>query len=279
MRYSFVILLLTTALVGCGDEYYGVNGNGNGGSYALETEPSLSPDRAYIYYISSDTAYDRYNGIFRTSVASPIREKIFHGEGYHSPTIGFDNNTVAYLESGQIRYFRISDMTGWQSNFTDVFESIIFIHDSILLANRHDTLWQVQESEELLFRFPHRGWDPTLVTKDTFVCFAGEDLTYHIIKHNVYSTRPETLHTITTSGRPRWPTYDPQSGRLAYCIEMPGERRIYSAEDTPIFIDSSSFSKPYILNWNLIIFTGPDGRFYQSDFYGTKSVPFIFVGD
>jgi len=31
-----------------------------------------------------------------------------------------------------------------------------------------------------------------------------------------------------------------------------------------------------MLDFNLLIFSGPDGRFYETDFVGTVAVPFIY---
>lgn len=263
----------------CGDEYYDINGHTGPGLYSIETEPSLSPDRNYLYYISNDTTSSLYRGIYRASVETPVREKILHGLNYHSPTISLDNNTIAYLDSGKINYYRMSDMAKWTSAVADSFESILFVSDSVILANRNDSLFLVDEAEKAS-AFWIIGWDPTLVSRDTFVYFVGTDSAYHIVKNNLYNIHPETLFTVATTAWPRWPSFDPESNHLAFEIERFHQKFIYSAEvaaDTFIFIDSSEYSKPYILNHNLIIFTGPDGRFYQSDFYGTKSVPFIYV--
>ncbi|UCD93387.1 MAG: hypothetical protein JSU69_06320 [Candidatus Zixiibacteriota bacterium] len=281
MRYSLAALILIAVLLGCGDEYYGPTGSGGGnhGPYPVETEPSLSPDLNYIYYVSTDTAHNLYSGIYRASVGQPKREKIFAGAGLHSPSVGFDNNTVAYIDSGRIKYYRMSDMSGWPSNVTDSFGSIFYLSNDpldILIGQRNDSIFLVTESEGAV-PFIARGWDPTFVFKDTFVYLTGEDSIYHIIKSNIYNLSPDTLFTLITNAWPHWPSLERNSGWVGYSLAWYYQRFIYAAKDTFHFVDSSDYLKPLMLRYNMIIYTGPDGRFYQSNFYGTKSVPFIYV--
>jgi hypothetical protein len=282
LRRSLAVLIMISVFLACGDEHYGTSGgggDGDSGPYPIETEPSLSPDLNYIYYISTDTTANLYSGICRAAVSVPKREKIFPGENLHSPTLGFDNNTVAYLDSGLIRYYRMSDMANWSSNVTDSFSSIFYLTDDpkdILIGYRHDSIFLVTESQGAqLFISP--GWDPTYVIKDTFVYFTGEDTIYHIVKSNVYNLYPDTLFTVMTEASPHWPSFERKSGWAGYCLAWHHQKFIYAAKDTFYFVDSSDYLKPLVLRYNIIIYTGPDGRFYRSDFYGTKPVPFIYV--
>jgi hypothetical protein len=43
------------------------------------------------------------------------------------------------------------------------------------------------------------------------------------------------------------------------------------------FINYSDYTKPLILDFDRIIYSGPDGRFYQSNFDGTRTFPFTYV--
>jgi hypothetical protein len=280
---GIILAALLATVSGCGDEEYGVSRNGDShiSFFVIETQPSLSPDGEYVYYIANDTAQFKYSGVYRARVTMPLREKIYHGFSFRSPSIAFDNNTIAYLDSDKIRYYRISDMRQWASGITDGFESIVFINDGSLVAHRNDSLFLIDESSDSsIFILP--GWDPTLVARDTFVYFSRsiEDSTYHIVRYSFGTDSPETLLTLTTAARPRWPTLDIASGHMAYGLEFFDQKFIYTTEiggDSSIFIDSTEYLKPYILNYNLLIYTGPDGRFYQSGFYGGKGVPFIYV--
>jgi hypothetical protein len=272
------IVLLTT--LGCGDEYYGTNNNANRGPYPVESEPSLSPDNKYIYYVSDDTASNGYGGIYRAAVADPVRERILAGSNLHSPVMGSDNETLAYLDKGKINYFVLPGSVSPLSGISDSFESIMFLDESIIIGQRHDSLFAVDEFHGTS-TFALSGWDPTSVAKDTFVCIVQDTgKIYYIVELNKYNVSPDTLFTLKTNARPRWPSFHRKSGRLAFGLEFTDQRFIYSAEafkDSSHFIDSTDFIKPYILNFDCIIFTGPDGRFYRSDFNGTKSVPFIHI--
>lgn len=284
-RFLFFILAISVLIIACEDEYYGPTGdNGeNRSSGFIETDVSLSPDREYIYFSVRDTIYDFYSGIFRARVNQPVREKIHDGRNYWSPTINFDNNILAYLFEGRIHYYDIAEDTLINSGIIGEFESILYVNQDVLIAGRNDSLFLTDEVDSS-YQYLRSGWDPTLVAADTFLFFASLDnFTFHILKDNLEESNPETLFTIRTAAFPHWPTLHPASGHLAYGIELYDQRFIYSGVvgESPnpgeelTFIDSSNHSKPYILNENLIVYSGPDGSLYQTDFEGIKSVPFI----
>ncbi len=288
-RFLLFSLILLILIIACEDEYYGPTGNNGDGPSAnfIETDVSLSPDREYIYFSVRDTIFGLYSGIYKARVTLPVREKIYHGEDYESPTINFDNNILAYLFEGRIHYYDIAQDTMKNSGIVGQFESILYVNLDVLLAARDDSIFLTNE-EDSSYQYLRDGRDPTLVAADTFLFIASLDnYTFHILKDNLEEVNPETLYTIRTGAFPHWPTLHPNSGHLAFGIELYDQKFIYSgvAGESPLpgqtltFIDSSGYSKPYILNYNQIVFTGPDGSLYQSDFEGTKSVPFIHAED
>nr|MBN2277449.1 hypothetical protein [candidate division Zixibacteria bacterium] len=277
MNLRIAGLILMALLLSCGDEHYGTNNDDDDYIYPIESEPSLSPDHNYIYYISTDTNYTQFTGIYRASIGAPIREPVLMGEGLHSPTIGSDNNTLAYLDSSRIMFYRISNASSWPSEITRDFESIVLMDTSLILAQNNDSLFMVLGNEMQYFG---PGWDPTIVTRDTFIYFVGNDSTYHIIKNNIFNILPETLFTYITKAWLHWPSLHQASGRLALDLGWHFQDYIYSAEsgETSVtYIDSSEYSKPLIISFDQIIFTGPDGRFYVSPFNGAYSVPYVYV--
>ena len=288
-RFLLFSLLLLILIIACEDEYYGpAGGNGDEPSANfIETDVSLSPDREYIYFSVRDTIFGLYSGIYKARVTQPVREKIYHGENYRSPTINFDNNILAYLFAGRIHYYDIARDTLKNSGIIGQFESILYVNLDVLLAARDDSIFLTNE-EDSSYQYLRDGWDPTLVAADTFLFIASLDnYTFRMIKANLEESNPETLFTIQTGAQPRWPTLEPNSGHLAYGIEFWNHKYIYSATagespgfmDSLTFLDSTEYLKPYILNYNQIIFSGPDGSLYQSDFEGSKSVPFIHADD
>ena len=288
-RFLLFCLILLILIVACDEEYYQpTGGNGEPSSNFIETDVSISHDREYIYFSVRDTIYDgRYSGIFKARVTQPVREKIYHGSNYYSPTINFDDNILAYLFENRIYYYDILNDTLKNSGIVAEFESIVYVNLDVLMAARNDSLFLTNEIDST-YSYLRDGWDPTLVAADTFLFFASLDnYTFRMIKDNLEETNPETLYTIQTDAFPHWPTLHPSSGHLAFGIELWDQKFIYSGTvgESPspgeilTFIDSSEYSKPYILNYNQIVFSGPDGSLYQSDFEGVKSVPFIYSGN
>jgi len=276
MKYSLMIIFISVLFIACGDEYYGIKPDQKY-EYAIETEPSLSLDRSYIYYVSTDTSYDQFSGIYRASVATPVREKILLGENFHSPTVGPNNDILAYLDSSRIKFYNISDSTNWSSDVTDSFESIVMIDTNLIMACRDDSLFLVENGS---LQFYAMGWDPTIISLDTFLYVIGDDSLYHIIKGNKFNILPDTLFTYKTMARLRWPSIHPQSGRFVFDLNWFAQNMIYSRTtglDSLTFIDSSEYSKGLLVNYDQVIFTGPDGRFYISPYNGAYSVPYIYV--
>lgn len=289
-RFFLFSLILFVLFIACEDEYYRPTDSGNGEEPEknfIETNISLSPDRQYIYFSVRDTIDGLNSGLYKASVTHPVREKVYGGENYYSPTINFDNQILAYLFEGRIHYYDIDNDTLKNSGIIGEFESILYVNQDVLMAARNDSLFLTNEIDSS-YQYLRDGRDPTLVAANTFLFFASLDnYTFHMLKDNLEESNPDTLFTIITAAFPHWPTLHPASGHLAYGIELWDQKFIYSGTanvtppaGTPLtFIDSSEYSKPYILNENQIIFTGPDGSLYQSDFEGNNSVPFAPTGN
>ncbi len=277
-----LVVIILAFLISCGDENYGpIGGGSDPGPYTIESEPSLSPDKNFVYYIANDTITYLYSGIYRLDIGVPKREKILYGHTYHSPSVNFDNKLVAYLDANIINYYNFSLDSHYVLDSSSYYESIFYVSNDVLLGNRFDSIFVIDETGFSYFLL--EGRDPTYVAPDSFVYLSGEDSVFSILLKNVVLPNlPETLVTISTgTALPRWPSLHSVSGRLAYGIEFSQQKFIYTIgqSDTGfVFVDSSDYSKPLLLRENLLIFTGPDGRFYQSDAHGNKTVPFIDIG-
>lgn len=286
-RVLLCFLIIFILIVACEDEYYGpTNGNGDvpPADY-IETDVSLSHDREYIYFSVRDTIDYYYGGINRARVTDPIRERVLPGYNYYSPTINFDDNILAYLFGGRIHYYDIAEDAIMNSGIIGEFESILYINQDVLLAARDDSIFLTNEIDSS-YQYLRDGWDPTLVAADTFLFFASLDnYTFRLIKDDLGGSNPETLLTVQSGVFLRWPTLDLNSGHLVFSVDSIGQFFIYSGmagaesgpEPTLTYIDSSEYSKPYILNYNQIIFSGPNGSLYQSDFNGGESIPFVHI--
>jgi hypothetical protein len=282
------LIIIAVFLLSCDNDTGVTPATPNGGPdrYRIETEPTLTPNRNYIYYITTDTSNTAKSGIYRAKAKKPVREEVLLGEGFHSPTLSPDNNTLAFLESAKINYFRLSDQSRWKSSVTDGFESIVFVNDSLLAACRYNSIFLLNENSGIADFFTD-GWDPTLVMPDTIVYLIEDTIgsvnTYRIVKNDISNNQPDTILNIghlELFEFPRWPTLEPLIGRLTYAVRTPIINYVFSAEigsGVSTHIDTTRYEKPYIINYDLIIFTGPDGRFYQSDFSGEAIFPFWYA--
>ena len=272
-----MFFLAIAVIFACGDEYYGSGPDDGPDITAVETEPSLSPDGIYIYYISTDTADQYYSGIFRISVSTLIRQKLVHGMGYHSPTVGFNNGMVAFLDSGRVNYFSLFDLSRRTSSLTDNFASISYIRDSILLGYRSDSLFLINDSGEVS-PLPLKGWDPRVLSEDIFIYFTGKSPEFYAVRNNIFVIDPDTLLTLNTSARPSWPTLTEAYDQLAYDVSAGSRREIYTAQlggDSSLLIANSQYSKSLYLEDGRLIYTGLDGRLFYSDYTGASPRPLI----
>ncbi|HDL03881.1 MAG: hypothetical protein DRP46_01915 [Candidatus Zixiibacteriota bacterium] len=277
MRYSLLCLLVIAVIFACGDEYYGPEPDDGPVITAIETEPSLSPDGNYIYYISSDTTDEYYSGIFRISVSTLIRRKLVHGTGYHSPTAGFNNSMIAFLDSGRVNYFSLIDLSRRTSSLSESFISISYIRDSILLGYRTDSLFLISDSGEVS-PLPVTGWDPRVISEDVFIYFTGKSPEFYAVMNNIFVVDPDTLLALNTSARPSWPTLTRTYNQLAYDVSAGSRREIYTAQlggDSPLLIANSQYSKSLYLEDGRLIFTGSSGSFYYSDYTGANPQPLV----
>jgi hypothetical protein len=254
----------------------------------IETDMSISPDRKYIYYILANPEDNSRNGIYRAQIVNPARELILTGIGYRSPTLSFDNNTIAYLEGFRIRYLNLAENSISSSSIQRSFSSILFVNEDHLIACWKDTIFVVNEVDGIISTIPNRR-DPTLYDRDYYICFTDVDnYNYYIIKDNFEESSPETLHSIGVEVWPHWPSIDPVSGQLLYTLEyFLTPKYIYTAKSGSFIepgnslnlIDSTGYDKPYIINKNLIIYSGPDGQFYKNDYTGHNPAPFTYTKD
>jgi hypothetical protein len=245
-----------------------------------ESEPSLSPDGAFVYYISSDPDDTLNNGIFRADITNPLRQLILQGIGFHSPSLSFDNRTVGFLINGRINLFDQDLDSGWASEVTDWFSSVVFVDSTILIGERGDSLFVIDESVGTV-AFLREGYHPTLLSRNLFVFFEliGANQ-YEMRASNVEGVSVATFFTLSSpTVRPLWPTVHESSSRLAY-TQVSGGLSLQAALVNDLtsqaiaipFRNKAVFARP-----DQIIFTGSGDKFFQTDFLGTSVLPFEAV--
>lgn len=287
MRYLVVIII--AVLIGCDDSNdtgNPLNNNGNSSSsygYYIETEPSISPDRKYIYFIATDTSDGTGSGIYSARITNPIRELVKLGSNYHSPTSSPDRSKIAYLESGMLRIFDIN--TDSVYNFDDMNnnKTIVFLNDSMIVSEKSNTINLINIRTGVASSF-YDGYDINSYKKDTVISIKSLGNSKYLInklslnyipedKANAFYVNELIIDTIISNSTIHWVSIEPISGRYSYSIG----NTIYVSSPQAISakrLVSAKANKPMMLDYDLIIYTGFGGRFYYSDYDGVNSYPF-----
>ena len=272
-----LILAGLLAVVGCDDDRSGVSPDRRPPVTRKESQPSLTMDREYVYYINDDTVNSINSGIYRARVNAPERENVMYGRGWHSPTMSCAGDRLACLDStGSIYYYSVANKSLSASAITEKFVSITFVNDTLLVGERAGWLFLVNEARQAVSLFA-AGWDATCSAVDRFVCVARtESHLYHIVRFADFNPVPETLLTLWTMAVPRWPSKEGHLGRLAFTLQSSEGIEVHTATAGEIgstLICETWHVKPYLIDFNLVIFAGPDGRFYRADFDGESIFP------
>jgi hypothetical protein len=247
--------------------------------YVIESEPTRSLDGQYVYLISEDTANSDNSGIYRAKVGKPIRERVFTGVGLHSPTIASNNSTLAFLHNKSIKYYDLSTGDSSSSLVTGSFTSIQFLNDTLMVAQIASTVYLVNESRNTKTLVAD-GWGPSVAVRDTFIYVVQiPGYAYGIAKCDVSRTVCDTIFYISVlenSGIVRGPSWNPLSNRLAWVHDNTRSMQVHVGAAEPYTdreIDITTHEKALMINSDLVIFTGPDGRLYQSNFSGAEIWP------
>lgn len=287
MRYFVVIII--AVLIGCGDKSdtgNPLNNNGtnsNSYGYFIETEPSISPDRKYVYFIAADTTDGTGSGIYRARTTNPIRELVKLGNNFHSPTSSPDRSQIAYLESGMIRIYNTN--TDSVNNFDDMnnYKTIVFLNDSLLVSEKANSIYIVNIRTGVESYY-YDGYDINSYKKDTVISIKRlENSRYQITKlalSNIPNDKASAFNvieiiidTIISNSTIHWASVEPLANRYSYSVG----NTIYVSNPqaiSPKKLVTAKASKPLILDYNLIIYTGPGGRLYYSDYDGVNIFPF-----
>jgi len=284
MRFGSTTVVLLTMLLFCmGCEEKAPtesNPDPETGGYRLESEPSLSPDGRYVYYIATDTIDPSRSGLWRAEVVKPERAELHNGTAFSSPSASPNGNVVAYLDSSRIGYYSISQHRSWASSVALEYDALVMLNEDQLIGERDDSLFLISEAATTT-QFVTRGYDPTLVAVDTFVYLVPmPGYAYGVVKSGLPEMEPDTVYYVSVadwSGVIRWASLHNGNGKLVWTHEISNLNTIVTGQlpfSDPIPIDVSPTKKPCIISEFLIIFTGPDGRFWKSDFEDSGIWPF-----
>ncbi len=248
--------------------------------YSFESEPTLSPDRQWVYFIATDTVTPANSGIYRAPISRPASETVLLGESLHSPTIAPDNRTLAYLDAGEIEYYDLLSQTGSSANIRRAFESIQYINDSLLVAQADSSVWLINDRRSMVSHIG-RGRDPSALVGDTFIYLAPVDGTAGgIVKCDASFAVRDTIFCIAPHDQPgsaRWPAWDPAGSTMVWVYHTSSDTAVYVGQGQPSNnrrLAATTQRKALIVRPGTVIFTGNDGRFYQTDYTGSD--PFLW---
>lgn len=251
-------------------------------AYRVESDPSLSPDGQWVYLIANDTTLAIENGIYRARISSPRRELVVAIDSAGVPTGSPGNSRIAYLKNGRIFQYKMSGGITTPSPVTDSFVSLIFVNDTLLAAANDSAIYLVNIPGGTKTYFGE-GYDVALLAPDSLVYFVVRNQTQRsIVKSSIAGGTPDTLLVITLPGSAsaRWPSYQPQLGRLAYTLQYPDSNAIYSAKEgaqNSTYHGRSNFAKTSLITYEWLVRSGPDGRLWVSSFTDTVSFPFWHI--
>jgi len=290
LRVGLVVVLLVA--VSCNKEYPVIISGGDGpttsANYSIETEPTLSPDGQFLYYIAMDTLLPEKNGVYCAQISAPRREQLLAGAAMHSPSASFDRSTVAFLAGGVLNYLDAGDESSSPAGVPLSLQTVIYINDSMLVGCSGTRLYLVNSGDST-FSEVGTGTDPTFYAPDQFIALlAVQTGSYLILKFTVrfldgeISTTIDTLDALTSNGRIRWVSLDPGGSRYVYVEQLDEENRVTTGQvgsSVRYSIATTDYLKPCMLGFNKLIYSGPDGRFYQSTFDGSTQSPFWHAED
>ncbi len=251
--------------------------------YSKETEPSLSLDREFLYFVVSDTLFPDKHGIYRARVDSPAREQVLAGFGFHSPVASANGFEVAFLTGSTLNYLKLADGTVTSAGVSGNYEAILALNDSLYVGCVGQQLYFINSRDSSVTRLG-TGRDPTRYGPNRFIAVTEVGAGAYAILRFTYRNDVEedpfsidTLEILGASGEIRWVSLESTQNRYVYVEMLDTVNNVYTGQvGTTVknFIATTDHVKPHMLGYNLLIYPGPDGRFYQSNFEGSSKAPF-----
>lgn len=281
MRSLLLIIALIALLCGCTeDRPVGPKGAQH---FSLETDPQLSPDGDHIYYASHDSFLTSNSGIYRASVSMPIRIKLVTGVGLSSPTVSPDDHTLAYLDSGKIKWIDLLSLSTGTFPSLSEWDAIVFVDSTKLIAGRDD----VMELIDLVAPYAGVvgvGYDPDDYGDSTYIFSRDPEAGLRVVlsENYWYGARDTLLRAQSSSwlGPLRSPSKNRNNNHLVFSVHNGTNFDIYSARgDTLTLLGTSNRPGVEIISDGLVLFTGQTGLLYNTTVYGGTPQPWLHIED
>lgn len=255
--------------------------------FTLEDEPTLSIDGDWLYFVGTDTLLPARTGIYRARIGNPVRELVLAGNGLHSPSEMPDGNRVAFLSGSSLNILILADTSVISAGLSGVYSSVTCINDTTLIACLGQLLFWINLRNSSVSRIAD-GYDPVYYQQDEFLYvkelspgnYGIVSYSFQISHGEYLGPEVQALDTIRSGLPVRWVSADPESGRYAYLAQGIDSSSVYTStigSDETHSITRTVGTKPLLIGFNTVLYRGPDGRLYQSDFRGTTSIPYWSV--
>ena len=282
-----ILLMLVLLFISCTEQtpVNNVNGNNNNETsfFRIEIEPSLSFDRNTLLMVRADTLIPSLNGIYSAQVNNPIRTEEYLRDKIISPTLGVNTNVMAFLRTSKLYFYDKLLDTSYISSLSQSFQMVIFLNDTMLIGEILQSIVTISYPS-LNISTLAEGFLPAIYRADTIAYLNSFTSSVHII-HLATPTKILSLPSVggdiaidtIFASRPKSFSIEPNSRRYCYSLWNGQNFDIYSGgsgNETDKKIAESDFSGVIMLNANSILFTGNDGRLYETDFLGKISIPY-----
>lgn len=278
----FMLFCLLVLSQGCSDNSVNKSDDSGITSYGLiESEPSINLDRDKVIIKSIDTASGEKSGIYSANIFNPIRTPEVILPDLDSP-VKIKENLYAALSANSILLYSVEDSLSIDT-IPGSFTSLAVLNDTFLVVTQNSGLYFVNINTGLS-KVVADAYDPMTYRRDTISCIVQMTTNQFIIRKlsaelihdentDILFGSAVDIDTIFSPVPIRWVSIEPLANR--YCF----------VRNDSVFAGSPNESNyrnvaiqyrdhPLILDYNLLIYPGPYGRLYQSDFQGVNKHPF-----
>jgi hypothetical protein len=266
------MVLLIGLLAGCSEKAVDTSRPHRPTGPPIESDPKITFDRTTIYYVHTDTLYPENNGIYRANAANPLRNKVVDGLTVTSPSASPDESTVAYLENGLLRMYDVAADSVIDPGIDSVFSTFFFVTGDQLITTTADRIFLIEIASFSLHQFRDgRSASPDI--SDFFHWIdqePGQSPSVTLTRVSLDSNEIAFQYPGAASIRAisRYANTD----RYAYVTGGSAPYTVWTrANGTGLTHSIASTTFPHVLmaGYDVVIFTGDDGRFDQSNFDGT----------
>ncbi len=246
--------------------------------YPIETGPSLSVDRAYVYLALSDSMVPSLSGIYRARTTRPEREIVWLDSNLSFPSISANFQHCAALRNDSLIWRTLADSSVTIPTLGMTFDAACFVGNAQVIAAKDSALYRVTIPSGNL-SFDRYGYDPVALTDSSFLFVAHiEQFEWAVIEVTLSGTT-DTLYKRTSVDRPYWPTLNANRDRLAFTIPAASgyDLVVYNmTNDQFLTVAQTKYPKGCMIG-NYLLFTGETPLLNQVSIFGGSTSLWIYA--